>query len=150
MLGREIHENKKHHNNAHRGRSLKNFHFVPTLSSSLSYSDSRVILERWGDFYDVKFDSANISAMTLGLHKLDRNSIIVKPDSLALDICRICVHNTMSTYHPYSSYPLPGVYVKSYGYGKGLVWVHYNKGQLVGVKLTGLYHYIDIDIDRIL
>ena len=88
--------------------------------------------------------------MTLSLHQLDRNSITVEPDSLALDICQSCVYNKMASYHPYSSYPLPGVYVKSYGYGKGLVWVHYNKGQLVGVKLTGLYHYIDIDIDRIL
>ena len=121
---------------------MKNNQFVLTLYPSLSYSDSVVILERWGDFYNVKFDSANISGMTLSLQQLDRNSITVEPDSLALDICQICVYNKMSTYHPYSSFPLPGVYVKSYGYGKGLIWVHYNKGQLVGVKLTGFYHYI--------
>ena len=126
--------------------SIGNYLFLYFVFLLYSYSDSVVILERWGDFYTVQFDSANISAMTLSLHKLERSSIVVGPDSLALDICRNCVHNKISSYHPYSSYPLPGVYVKSYGYGKGLIWVHYNKGQLVGVKLTGLYYYIDSEI----
>ena len=114
--------------------NLSFFYFVFLL---YSYSDSVVILERWGNFYNVMFDSANIPNMTLSLHQLDRNSISLEPDSLSIDICHICIHNKMSAYHPYSSFPLPGVYVKSYGYGTGLIWVHYNKGQLVGVKLTG-------------
>ena len=113
--------------------------FILTLYPTFSFTDSVVILERWGDFFNVKFDSANISARTLTLQQLDRNSITLQSDSLAaLGICNVCVHNKMSAYHPHSSHPLPGVYVKSYGYGKGLIWVHYNKGQLVGVKLTGL------------
>ena len=108
MLGRDTEENKKHQS-VQRGQNMKEKkkQFVVTLYLSLSYSDSVVILERWGDFYTVQFDSANISAMTLSLHKLERSSIVVGPDSLALDICRNCVHNKISSYHPYSSYPLP-------------------------------------------
>ena len=121
----------------HREQSLRDVQFVITFYPSFSYSDSVVILERWGDFYNVQFDSANIPNMTLSLHQLDRNSLSLETDSLTSDICQSCIHNKMSPYHPYSSYPLPGVYVKSYGYGMGLIWVHYNKGQLVGVKLTG-------------
>ena len=142
MLGRDTEENKKTPERPSRTEYEEKKQFVVTLYLSLSYSDSVVILERWGDFYTVQFDSANISAMTLSLHKLERSSIIVGPDSLALDICRNCVHNKISSYHPYSSYPLPGVYVKSYGYGKGLIWVHYNRRELVGVKLTGLCYSI--------
>ena len=120
---------------------MKNIQLImTTLYPSLSFSDSVVILERWGDFYNVSFDSVDISSRTLSLRQLDRNSITLQSDSLRLDFCRICVYKEMSSYHPYPSFPLPGVYVKSYGHGLGLIWVQYNnRGELVAVKLTGLY-----------
>ena len=87
---------------------MKNIHLIlTTVHPSLSFSDSVVILERWGDFYNVSFDSADISSMTLSLHQLDRKSITLQSDSLRLDFCRICVYKEMSSYHPYPSFLPP-------------------------------------------
>ena len=39
---------------------------------------------------------------------------------------------------PKKNYPLPGIYLKSYGYGFGLVLVEYDdQEKLVAIKLTG-------------
>ena len=72
-----------------------------------------------------------------------RDSSWLSPDSLQLETGEVCVHIKMPTDHPHSSAPLPGVYVKSYGHGLGLIWVLYKDGQLIGIKLTGLQSVVD-------
>ena len=110
---------------------------------NVSYTDSLVLLEYEDDLYKMEFESASMSNLTLGLKRLGRDSYYRIPGpgggSVQLRTGELCVYSNMSSSHPQPSCPLPGLYVKSYGHGTGLISVHYNQGQLIGKKITGQY-----------
>ena len=106
--------------------------------SPLSYTNSLVILEHGGELYNLKYEYTSISSMTVSLQRLTSDGFSwLSPDSLQLETGEVCVYIKMPSDHPHSNSPLPGVYVKSYGHGLGLIWVLYRDGQLIGMKLTG-------------
>ena len=55
----------------------------------------------------------------------------------------VLMYKPCDGYHPQSSYPEPGIYLKSYGYGFGLVLVSYSSNKnMVAEKLTGIKSFV--------
>ena len=105
---------------------------------NVSYTNSLVILKYRGDLYRMRLESASFTNLTLGLEKLERNSYTWDSAGvLQLESGESCVPHPTSTSQPYPSYPKSGVYVTTTGYRTGLASLHYNRGTIIGKKMTG-------------
>eukprot|EP00092_Neocalanus_flemingeri_P005101 GFUD01005485.1.p1 GENE.GFUD01005485.1~~GFUD01005485.1.p1 ORF type:complete len:270 (+),score=62.97 GFUD01005485.1:41-850(+) len=102
-----------------------------------SFEEGLVIVKLGGHLYNVVPGFITISNMTMHLKTIRAGDVQWKNNNIFELNQHIFSKVIISKEIPVPSYPEPGIYVKSYGYGINLIDVYYSSNDLVGMKLTG-------------
>eukprot|EP00092_Neocalanus_flemingeri_P015252 GFUD01016482.1.p1 GENE.GFUD01016482.1~~GFUD01016482.1.p1 ORF type:complete len:307 (-),score=63.30 GFUD01016482.1:68-988(-) len=105
-----------------------------------SFQKGLLIIKLGGQFYTIDDSFITITNMTMPLKTLSPQDVNWKNLESFEFKQREFSKVIISKEAPDSSYPVPGIYVKSTSSGNDLVMVFYSSTNLVGMKLTGSAH----------